>query len=120
MRNLITLILNERSLNYKIVEAQDGIDLLKKIKDDQKKNNKIKCVFTDEKMDYMDGSTSVAIIRDMEKRNKIKKVNVVSVTSFEDESNKDFIMKSGIDFIIKKPCSKMMVTNILEKFNLLS
>lgn len=119
IKNLLKEIFFEKNKKYKIIEGSDGVDFLKRIIDDQKKNNKIKCVFTDEKMEYMDGSKVISIIREMEKLNKIKKVNIVSLTCFEDEIYRNYIMESGVDFITKKPSNKDVLQNILDKLNLL-
>jgi len=53
------------------LEGSDGIDTLKFIMDDQKNNNMIKCIITDELMEFVDGSLSISILRQLEKENKI-------------------------------------------------
>ena len=97
----------------------DGVDILKYIVEDQKDNNLIRCVFTDENMEYMDGSDSIQILRQMEQENKIKNVNMISVTSFDDENNRETILSKGANFIINKPCTKDTVFRVLSDLNLL-
>ncbi len=70
-------------------------------------------------MDYINGSEAIKIVRDLENNSKIKKVNIVSVTAFEDETSKSYIKKCGADFIINKPCSKGQVEEILKIYSLI-
>lgn len=119
IRNILKEIFKENNRKITIIEGCDGIETLKYIMDDQKLYNSIKCVFTDEKMEYMDGSKSIQIIREMEKLDKIKRVHIVSVTSYDDENNKHFIYNSGVDHIIQKPCSKSTLINILLKLKII-
>lgn len=87
--------------------------------DDQRLANSIKCIFSDEKMEYFDGSKSIALLRELENSKKIKKVSFVSITSFDDPSLKNSIKNSGADYVVQKPCSKSMLINILEKLGLI-
>lgn len=87
--------------------------------DDQKIRNSIKCIFSDEKMEYFDGSRSIQILRELENSNKIKKVIFVSITSFDDNESKSMIKDCGADYVIQKPCSKSTLLNILENFHLI-
>lgn len=105
--------------NYEIVEALDGIDILKSVMDDQKNRNSIKCILTDESMEYMNGSQAIEIIRKMEQQNKIKRTNIISVTSFEDEYNRELILDKGADYIVEKPCGKSSIIKILTELNIL-
>jgi len=119
IRNIIAEVIKSFEKNYDFIEGSDGVDILKYIVEDQKKNNLIKCVFTDENMEYMDGSFCIEILREMEKENKIKNVNIVSVTSFEDDKNKEIILLKGANFIINKPCNKQTIANILKELDLI-
>jgi hypothetical protein len=69
-------------------------------------------------MEYFDGSRSISILRELEILNKIKKVNFVSITSYDDMIYENIIKSSGADFVIQKPCSKSNLINILESFGL--
>jgi len=87
--------------------------------DDQKNNNLIKCVITDELMEFVEGSLSISILKQLEKRNKIKKVSYISLTSFDDDTNKINIHNSGVDAIITKPCSKIQLQKTLKNLNII-
>ncbi len=119
LKFLLEEIFKKKGIYYRILEGSDGIDILKKVIDDQKFQNSIKCILSDEKMEYFDGSRAISILRELERLNKIKNVNFVSVTSYDDNINKNYIKNSGADFVIQKPCSKSSLMNILENFGLI-
>jgi CheY-like chemotaxis protein len=89
---------------YEVLEGIDGVDILYHIIYDQNNGNLIKCVITDENMEYINGSESIMILRNLERLKKIKSVKVASITAFDDEMTKKKIKDSGPDFIFSKPC----------------
>ena len=102
--------------DYEILEAKDGVDILYNLIYDQSKNNLIKCVITDENMEYMNGSDAIKIIRKLEIFNKINYTPIATITAFEDNSIKDNIIKKGSDYILSKPCNENQLKEFLEKF----
>jgi len=112
--NLIKIILSNLKINdCCIIEGSDGIDLLNIVRKDE--SGKIKCIFTDENMEYLNGSEAVKIIRKLEQNNKIKSQHIVSITAFDDIATRQNIMNSGVNSILSKPCSKTAITEILLK-----
>ena len=110
--NLIKNILRELKINdIEIVELTDGIDILYAIMMD--KTYKIKYIFTDECMEYLNGSEAARIIRKMEENNKIPFYHLVSVTALQDDKSRTFLLNSGFDNIISKPSSYSDIKNIL-------
>jgi len=89
--------------DIEIIEANDGIDMMKIIIEDQVMNS-IKYIFTDENMETVNGSQAVNFLRMLEKSKKIKKNIYVLVSSMDDnnESTANF-KKLGFDFIFTKP-----------------
>ena len=86
-----------------ILEGLDGIDIIKTIIDDQKNGNKVKLIFSDENMEYMNGSQSVKFINGLLKDNKIKHIpKTICVTGFEDEDNNKMLLNNGFNIIIEK------------------
>ena len=107
--NLLNKVLISLNINdCSIIEASDGIELLNIVIKD--KNNKIKCIFIDENMDYLNGSETVKIIRKLQNLNKINSYNIVSITALEDNESKIKILKSGVNSIIMKPCIRTYVS----------
>ena len=115
---IVTLIINVLSNlqinDVEILELSDGIELLYVIIKD---SNRIKYVFIDENMEFMNGSESVRIIRKMEKDNKINKFHIVSLTAFEDDYYKNLILDSGVNSIIPKPCTKYDISKIFNDYS---
>ena len=99
--------------NVEIIEGSDGIDLLNHIRLDH--SHKIKCIFIDENMQYLNGTDVIKILRKLENNGKIQNYNVVSITAFEDNETKERILNSGANSIISKPCTKSDITKILKK-----
>ena len=97
--------------DIEILEAFDGIELLNILIND--KNHQIKYIFLDETMEYLNGSDTVRIIRKMEADNKIKNYFIVSITAFDDTETKNFLLKTGVNLIISKPCTKSDISSIL-------
>ena len=112
--NLIKLTLSSLNIdNFTIIEGSDGIDLLNIVRKDE--NCKIKCVFTDENMEYLNGSEAVKIIRKLEQNNKFKPQHIVTITAFDDNGTRNNILESGVNSILSKPCSKTAIKSILQK-----
>ena len=72
----------------------------------------------DENMEYLNGSETVKILRKLEEKNVINKYNYVSVTAFDDQETKNNIIKSGINSILSKPCTKSSLINVVKKLNI--
>lgn len=110
--------MHEYKFSINIVEGNDGLDILNNVMQNQI-DGKLKCIFTDESMEYLNGTDAIRIIRNLERENKISKNIIISVTSFEDQSSKDFIMESGADCIISKPYSKNQIYTTLKKYQVI-
>ena len=112
--NMLNYVLSNLKMNdFRVVEGCDGIDLLKLVISD--KNYRIKYIFTDENMMYLNGSEAVKLIRRFEHDKKIKNYKIISVTAFDDEETRKNIISSGIDEILIKPCTKFDLLNILKR-----
>ena len=117
LKNLCEEVISKYSKKeYEILEANDGIELLYRLMFDQSQNNLIKCIITDENMEYMNGSQATKIVRKLEKFNKIKYIPIASITAFDSNKMKEFLIKKGIDFILSKPCSRDQLKEFFEKF----
>ena len=77
------------------------------------KDHRIKCIFIDENMEYLNGSETINIIRRQEIFGRIHRYYIISLTAFEDEESKNRIIKSGCDIILNKPCTKSEISKII-------
>lgn len=119
VKQIMEKIIVEYKLDLEVIQGSDGVDMLKLIIEDQKEGNLIKCVFTDEYMEYINGSEAIRIIRGLERDNKIKKNIIFSISSGEDNENCNMILKSGADDVLGKPVSKSVIINCLKKFKVI-
>jgi len=118
LKNILLELNKEKKLNFEILEGNDGIDILKEIIEHHRTESAIDIVLTDEKMEYLNGSETIKILRMLERENKVKKTIIVSLTSFEDEQSKNLILKAGADYLISKPSTKNQIYNVLVKFGI--
>ena len=109
IKNVMTTL---NMIDFKIIEGCDGIDLLNLVRLD--KDYKIKYIFTDENMMYLNGSEAVRQIRKFEQDKKIQNYKIFSITAFDDEETKKNILDSGINSILSKPCSKSELLKIFK------
>ena len=93
--------------------------MIKCIIDDQVNGNMIKCVFTDENMEYISGSEAIKILRNLEIKNKIKQVKILSISCQEDISSVKIMLDSGADLVLGKPFSKALISNSLKDLKIL-
>lgn len=119
MKEVINRTLIELDIlkSFDIVEGNDGVDMLKLVIDDQINHN-IKCILTDENMNYVNGSDAIKIIKDLVKFGKVKEIPIYSVTSFTDELSQKNILMSGAKEIIRKPCSINDIKRIFKELKL--
>ena len=104
---------------YDIIIATDGIDILKLVMDNQIQDRKIKAIFTDENMEYLNGSEAIKQIKSMEKSKKVEPILFFSVTAFNDPNTKKNISIAGAEKILCKPISKKMLEEVFEEYKLL-
>ena len=107
---MLKRIFKEINCLIDIITASDGIHMIQKVIEDQNNGNKIKCIITDENMEYLNGSEAIKIIRSFEKECKIKNVKIISATSQEDIQFVNNIKNIGADLVMSKPISKSNLT----------
>ena len=118
-KNILRKILKEAGSQIEIIIGSDGADIIHQIIQDQSKGNEIKCIITDENMEYINGSEAIRIIRNLEKRHKIKFVNIISVTGNEESEFANEIIKAGAQMILSKPLPKHLIEKALKELNII-
>lgn len=106
----------KKDMSLEIIEANDGIDMLKIIIEDQVLNS-IKFVFTDENMDFVNGSEAVSFLKTLEKANKIKKNTYILVSSMDDQDTNKLFLKNGFDYVFTKPLPKSKLDLVFGKIS---
>ncbi len=104
-----------------ILLGSDGLDIIKTVlNNDKNYNSIIKCIFTDENMDYFNGTEAIRFVRKFEQVKNHKKTNIISITCHEDNKITDHIIKAGADLVISKPLTKSILLNTLKKIGFLN
>ena len=113
MKNMINYILKKNSLDFDVLEAEDGSEMIDLVMNDI--DNSIKIIFTDENMNFIEGSEAISKIISIKSTNEIK---IISVTSLSDEVSISRILTCGADMVLPKPANKTLleevITNILK------
>lgn len=106
-------VVKELGRSYSIVEVSDGIEILYELMKDL--DNSVKFVFTDECMEYLNGSRAIALLKEFSREQRIGNVCCVSVTGFDDLASKQKILDLGADHIVSKPPSREDLLKIFER-----
>lgn len=101
--------------DFQIFEGADGIDALKLLIDPVI-GSRVRGMFIDENMEYLNGSETIRIVRKFQSLNKIQKFNIATVTAFEDSVTRSVILQAGVDEILPKPLSKNNVEDFFKKY----
>lgn len=114
---LLNLIkINEEE--YEILKANDGVSILNYVIEDQFNGNLIKCIITDENMEFINGSEAVGFLAKLRKRNKIKNISVIFLSSYHE----NFILNGISDELdcelMSKPISSKELQQQLEKMQI--
>lgn len=118
-KKIILEILSENRLDYDIIIGNDGYDIVKMAMLYEKKYHLIKCIFTDENMDYMPGSEAIAFLRKFEKIKKLKNTKVILCSCHEDRTILNNTIKAGADDVLSLPISKNVLKLIFSKFGII-
>ena len=65
-------------------------------------------------MDYLNGTEAVRLIRKFEENKMIHLYNIISITAYDDEETRNYILKSGFNSILSKPVSKSEILKYLK------
>ncbi len=118
-KNILKKVLKEACSELEIIVGSDGADIIHYVIQDQSKGNEIKCIITDENMEYINGSDAIKIIRSLERLNKIKFVNIISLTGNEDLDSTNELLKAGAQAVFGKPLPKLLIAKALKDLNII-
>ena len=92
------------------------MDIIRNVLNDQIKKS-IKCIITDENMEFLNGSEAIKFVRCLESRNYLYKIPIISVTSHEDKTIVNNILSSGANHVLPKP---LTVSSMINTFKLIN
>jgi len=120
LKNIVDKVLKKLKMDilYITKEGEDGSFIIRNIIKDQFKGNKIKCVITDENMEFINGSTAINLLKDLEKKGLIYSITYVSNTSCDDMNTFGYLKKCGIEYFLPKFCNMEKIENFFQETNL--
>jgi CheY-like chemotaxis protein len=111
--NVITKFFKSKGKEIHIEECSDGIECLFKLYESLKAGIRYKFVVTDETMDFLKGSESAEIIKNLISKNVLYDLKIFLNTSYQVELMSDFQSKN-FDGVFTKPLSKSVMEKIEE------
>lgn len=97
---------------YEIVEAENGLEALNKIKSD-----KFDIVFMDVQMPEMDGYAATAQVRDWEEKEHHAHIPIIALTAHALSDDRDKSIKAGCDDHITKPFKKDTLLGVIDRYS---
>lgn len=113
------LSIKEIKEKYLIVKVNDGANIISSVYQDQL-SLKIKAVFTDESMEFINGSLAISILTNAEKEKKINGKRIyISITGFSNPDTVKELEAKGFNQVLQKPISKDIIIKCLRDHKLL-
>lgn len=98
---------------FNIECCYDGIEVLYKVIEDQLKGNLIKVLFIDENMEYMNGSQTVIIIKNLIEKQKVRNIHCVLLSANKESQLRCF------DYVLVKPINRKMINECFAVLNII-
>jgi CheY-like chemotaxis protein len=115
-KKIIQTCLKKLDADYEIILCTDGVDIIRNILDEKLKKS-IKCIITDENMEFINGSEAIKFVRTLEAKNYLHEIPIISVTSHEDKTIVNNILSSGANHVLTKPLTVSSMINTLKLLN---
>lgn len=105
---------NRISIN--IMEADDGIDCLFLVYNSIKKGIKIAFILCDQAMNFLDGSSTAVVLKQLSLNEKMKGIPFYLITAYENVNTLNLISSSAINSIYSKPLDRTSIDKIFSNF----
>jgi len=115
-KKIIETCLKKLNANYEIILCTDGVDIIRNILNEKMKKS-IKCIITDENMEFLNGSEAIKFVRTLQFKNYLERIPIISVTSHEDRTIVNNILSSGANHVLPKP---LTVNSMINAFKLIN
>jgi hypothetical protein len=103
----------ENSLNFEIILCYDGVEILRNLLNERVKNG-LRYIFTEDKMENLDGVDIFKIVKIMRKRKYLKNVQLILLGTIANDEHYKIVYESGADFIKNKPLSHECIKEIIK------
>ena len=87
-----------KTVNLEAILSQSGVESVERFK-----NEEIDLIFMDENMPGIQGSEAISRIREIEKKNNLKRTVIIGLTGDTGNSVREYILHSGADDVLTKP-----------------
>lgn len=115
----LLLSIPEVKEKYSIMRITDGAYLVSCIIYDQV-FQRVKVVITDENMEFINGSQAINILKKAEVEGKISTNRIyISLTAFEDDDMKKYLLSTGFHRILAKPTSKQSIIECFKSIKII-
>jgi len=108
-RFLIKAFLQKKDYSFEM--AENGLEALEKFK-----NNSYDLILMDIQMPEMNGYQAVNEIRELEKENKLDKTEIIALTAYALDSDKERALREGFDDYLTKPIKKNKLFSMIDKY----
>jgi len=116
--NLLTKISTKDPLIEIVsVGMSNGIECLYKIYSDYQKAIRYDVLLIDENMPYMSGSNCITNLMKMITGKELNKIEIISITSYEDDNIRKHMLSIGCSDIITKPINLKTLTQYVQNFS---
>ena len=112
-----SIIGQEGLISYQIITGCDGVDIIYRVISDQNEE-KLKCIITDESMDFINASTSIKIIKSLKFPNNSRQLilpPIICCSGYEKENFEE----NTFNYIVKKDVKKEDLKLILQEIKLI-
>ena len=114
MKKFISKFAEEKKLNIETTVCENGFEGLDYVYRGCLNKKNFNLIICDETMPYMKGSIMINTLVKLIKEETIKKMLIVSYTSYNDVDKMNYILSQGADMIKNKPISYANFKNLLE------
>lgn len=117
IERLINRYFQKNSKSYLIKCLDDGIELINEVYlDIQRGNNCSKMIFSDQMMEFMNGSEAFKIIKNLLENKQMKPIPFIICSAFNDEGHYLKMKNLGIEHVFEKPISFGNIEHILDNY----
>lgn len=110
LKRLQTILKEMKIFDLEVRTGDDGVDIISHVLMHQREN-RLKCVISDETMEYINGSKAVALIKSISKPLAIPLL--VCYTGYDDEDKKSALISAGFNITISKEISTNELKDLL-------
>ena len=114
-RRLITIFAKKNNIKVNFIEAEDGFECLYLLYICIKKGVKISCVISDQTMNYLDGTVTAKVLKELAHSDKMFSIPFYILTAYEDENIIKKLKLSPITNIFSKPINKIFIEQIFDE-----